>query len=133
MGNRARSRCTGICLPFVPGQDVPPHQSGPAVEPGAAGGVALHPEDAAARGIQEGDTVEVFNDRGRLRTVAHLTPDICRGVTALAQGSWYQPDENGTDLNGSINVLTSLRPTPYAHGNAQHTNLVEVAKQGSPG
>ena len=93
----------------------------------------IHPEDAAARGIQEGDTVEAFNDRGRLRTVAHLTPDICRGVTALAQGSWYQPDENGTDLNGSINVLTSLRPTPYAHGNAQHTNLVEVAKQGSPG
>ena len=45
---------------------------------------------------------------------------------ALSQGAWYRPDETGTDLGGSINVLTSLHPTPYAKGNPQHTNLVEV-------
>lgn len=49
-----------------------------------------------------------------------------RGVTALSQGAWYRPDKTGTDLGGSINVLTSLHPTPYAKGNPQHTNLVEV-------
>ena len=91
----------------------------------------IHPDDAAARGIAEGDPIEVFNDRGQVRTTAHLTLDISRGVTALAQGSWYTPDARGVDQNGSINVLTSLRPTPYAHGNAQHTNLVEVRRSDS--
>ena len=32
------------------------------------------------------------------------------------------------DKGGCINTLTSHRPTPYARGNPQHTNLVEVAK-----
>ena len=50
------------------------------------------------------------------------------GVTALSQGAWYRPDGNGTDTGGSINVLTSLHPTPYARGNAQHTNLVQVCR-----
>ena len=52
------------------------------------------------------------------------------GVVALSQGAWYAPDENGTDHGGCINVLTSLRPTPYARGNGQHTNLVEVRPAG---
>lgn len=86
----------------------------------------IHPEDAAQRGIGDGDPVIVFNDRGKTKTKAHLTERIMRGVTALAQGAWYAPDKDGTDTNGSINVLTSQRPTPYARGNPQHTNLVEV-------
>jgi len=88
----------------------------------------LHPEDAAARGISDGDTVLVWNDRGKVRIPAKITGDIMQGVAALAQGAWYTPDSDGTDTNGSINLLTSLRPTPYARGNAQHTNLVEVKK-----
>ncbi len=68
----------------------------------------------------------VFNDRGRLRVPVKVTRRIMAGVTALAQGAWYRPDGEGTDRGGSINVLTSLRPTPYARGNGQHTNLVEV-------
>lgn len=88
----------------------------------------MHPADAAARGISDGDTVLVRNDRGKVQVRAKVTDRIMRGVTALAQGAWYRPDETGTDTNGSINVLTGLRPTPYARGNAQHTNLVEVKK-----
>ena len=88
----------------------------------------IHPADAAARGITDGDLVEIYNDRGRTRTAAFVTEDIFPGVTALAQGAWYTPDEHGVDQNGSINVLTSWNATPYAHGNPQHTNLVEVVK-----
>ncbi len=88
----------------------------------------IHPRDAAVRGIHEGDTVLVFNDRGRTRVPAHVTERIMQGVTALAQGAWYDADEDGVDRAGSINVLTSARPTPYARGNGQHTNLVEVRK-----
>lgn len=88
----------------------------------------MHPSDAAARGIAEGDEVLVWNDRGRVRIPAKLTDRIMPGVTALSQGAWYKPDGRGVDRAGSINVLTSLKPTPYAHGNGQHTNLVQVEK-----
>lgn len=93
----------------------------------------MNPEDAAVRSLKEGDLIEVFNDRGRIRMPLHVTDRIMKGVTAISQGAWYRPDADGTDTAGSINVLTSLHPTPYAHGNAQHTNLVEVvaAQSGS--
>lgn len=90
--------------------------------------VWIHPADGQARGICEGDAVEVFNDRGRTRLPAHLTEDLVPGVVAMAQGAWYQPDEKGIDQGGSINVLTTLRPTPLAYGNPQHSNLVEIRK-----
>ena len=90
----------------------------------------MHPKDAQARGITEGQQVLIWNDRGRVQIGAHLTDRIMPGVVALSQGAWYAPDENGTDHGGCINVLTSLRPTPYARGNGQHTNLVEVRPAG---
>ena len=90
----------------------------------------MHPKDAQARGITEGQEVLIWNDRGRVQIGAHLTDRIMPGVVALSQGAWYAPDENGTDHGGCINVLTSLRPTPYARGNGQHTNLVEVRPAG---
>lgn len=91
----------------------------------------MNPVDAAARNLQDGDLAEVFNDRGRIRMPVRVTDRIMPGVTAISQGAWYRPDENGTDTAGSINVLTSLHPTPYARGNGQHTNLVEVIREES--
>lgn len=37
-------------------------------------------------------------------------------------------DGRRVDVGGNINTLTSLRPSPLAKGNPQHTNLVEVVK-----
>ena len=92
-------------------------------------GVWIHPEDAAARGIQDGDMAEVYNDRGCIRIPAIVTRRIRQGVAAISQGGWFTPDRKGTDIRGSINVLTSTAyPTPIAKGNPQHTNLVEIRK-----
>jgi anaerobic dimethyl sulfoxide reductase subunit A len=88
----------------------------------------MHPADAAARQITDGEEVLVWNDRGKMQIPVKVTDRIMRGVTALAQGAWYQPDENGTDHGGCINVLTSQKITGYAKGNPQHSNLVEVGK-----
>lgn len=88
----------------------------------------MHERDAAARGISDGDEVLVWNDRGCIRIPVRITDRIMEGVTALSQGAWYRPDRDGVDRAGAVNVLTSLRPTPYAKGNPQHTNLVEVKK-----
>lgn len=88
----------------------------------------INPIDARARGIEHGDYVYVFNDRGRTRVPAKVTNRIMPGVTSLPQGAWYTPDANGVDQNGSANILTLYRPSPLAKGNPQHTNLVQVEK-----
>ncbi|MDR9828543.1 DmsA/YnfE/YnfF family dimethyl sulfoxide reductase [Vibrio sp. FNV 38] len=86
----------------------------------------INPIDAEHRGIKHGDRIRIFNDRGEVRINAKVTPRMMPGVVALGEGAWYAPDGNKVDHNGSINVLTSQRPSPLAKGNPQHTNLVEV-------
>lgn len=88
----------------------------------------LNTEDAEARGIRHGDRAKVFNGRGEVEVRVKVTPRIMPGVATLPEGAWYTPDPDGTDHGGCINVLTSQRPSPFAKGNPQHTNLVQVVK-----
>lgn len=90
--------------------------------------VWINPIDANSRGIKDGDSIRVFNDRGEVRIKAKVTPRIIPGVIALGEGAWYSPDKNKIDHSGCLNVLTSQRPSPLAKGNAQHSNLVQVEK-----
>jgi anaerobic dimethyl sulfoxide reductase subunit A len=89
--------------------------------------------DARQRGIFDGDEVEVYNDRGRIKIIAHVTQKIIKGVVGMPQGAWYEADDKGCDKGGSINVLTTSKPTPLAKGNPQHSNLVEVQLQNKKG
>jgi anaerobic dimethyl sulfoxide reductase subunit A len=59
---------------------------------------------------------------------ARITKRIRPGVISIPQGAWYTPDDRGVCQRGCINILTSQKATPLAHGNAQHTILVEVQK-----
>lgn len=86
----------------------------------------LNPKDAQVRGIRDGETAEVFNDRGRVRLPVKVTERVMQGVAAMPEGAWFTPGEDGIDRRGSINVLTSTRSTPFAKGNGQHTALVDV-------
>ena len=88
----------------------------------------INPLDAAARGISNGDMIRIFNARGEVQIAAKVTPRMMPGVVALGEGAWYSPDSKRIDRAGSINVLTSQRPSPLAKGNPSHTNLVQVAK-----
>lgn len=90
--------------------------------------IFMNPIDAAPRGIENGDLVRVFNDRGAIEIRARLTRRIIPGLVDVPQGGWWTPDERGIDQRGNVNVLTSERPTPGARGNAQHSNLVQVEK-----
>jgi len=90
--------------------------------------VWINPLDARPRGIANGDTVRIWNGRGETRISAKVTPRILPGVVALGEGAWYAPDDKGIDRAGSINVLTSQRPSPLAKGNPSHSNLVQIAK-----
>lgn len=91
--------------------------------------VYLNPQDAAARGIADGDVVELSNARGRCLAGAILSEDIMRGVARLATGAWYDPDpETGRDTHGNPNALTLDRGTSsLAQGSIAQTCLVEVS------
>lgn len=88
----------------------------------------INPIDAQQRGISNGDMVRIFNGRGEVHINAKVTPRIIPGVVALGEGAWYNPDANRIDRAGSINVLTTQRPSPLAKGNPSHSNLVQVEK-----
>jgi len=88
----------------------------------------LNTVDAKERDIKHGTLVRVFNDRGEVVLPVKVTPRIMPGVVSIPQGAWYEPDDEGVDHGGSVNTLTSWRPSPLAKGNPQHTNLVQVEK-----
>ncbi|NDV18656.1 molybdopterin-dependent oxidoreductase [Pseudodesulfovibrio sp. JC047] len=88
----------------------------------------INPLDAGERGVEHGAKVKVFNDRGVVYTIAKVTPRIMPGVLSLPEGAWFAPGSDGADQGGCVNVLTTLRPSPLAKGNPQHTNLVQVEK-----
>lgn len=88
----------------------------------------MNKNDAKARNINDGERVSVYNDRGEVHMPVKLTNRVIPGTVAIPQGAWWTPDKEGIDQRGNINTLTTLRPSPLAKGNPQHTNLVEVKK-----
>jgi DmsA/YnfE family anaerobic dimethyl sulfoxide reductase A subunit len=92
--------------------------------------VFVNPVDAATRGIEDGELVRVFNDRGVTVIPCRVTNRMMPGVVDIPQGAWWAPDEEGVDRGGATNVLTSERLTPYAHGAAAHTCMVEIEREG---
>ncbi len=88
----------------------------------------INPADAQVRGIENGDLVDVFNDRGRMRIPALVTPRIAPGIVSVPQGAWYDPNTDGIDEGGCINLLTKYHPSPLAKGNPANTALVEMEK-----
>jgi anaerobic dimethyl sulfoxide reductase subunit A len=87
----------------------------------------INPVDAGARGVKDGDEIYVFNDRGKLVITAWVTERIMPGVICIFQGAWYDPDQEGIDRGGCVNVLTN---DAYSEGGASALNtvLVQVSK-----
>lgn len=56
--------------------------------------VVLHPRDAAARGIREGDVVRVFNELGEVRCRAQVSNGLREGVVSMAKGAWLKSSAN---------------------------------------
>ncbi len=91
--------------------------------------VWLHPTDAAARGIANGQHVRVFNALGATTLPAEVTERIAPGVVAIKEGAWFTPDATGTDTQGCANVLSADRAAPCG-ATTYNTNSVQVALAG---
>jgi anaerobic selenocysteine-containing dehydrogenase len=61
--------------------------------------VELHPEDAAGRGLADGDPVRVWNDLGEVRTAMRINPDLAPGLALLPKGLWSHNTRSGTTAN----------------------------------
>jgi anaerobic selenocysteine-containing dehydrogenase len=79
--------------------------------------VALHPLDAAERGLAEGDTVVLSNETGQLRMYVTFSTDIPRGVALSHKGRW--PNREGTQAN--VNVLNPGRKADMGDSTAVHS------------
>jgi anaerobic selenocysteine-containing dehydrogenase len=85
----------------------------------------IHPDDAARRGIRDGDWVRVFNDRGAFRARAVVGATVKAGVV-VSQGVWWNKYSPG---GANCNATTSTRLTDLGGGATFFDNLVEVAPE----
>lgn len=81
----------------------------------------INSADAGPRGINEGDWVRVFNDRGEVRLRAHVNGTVQPGVVA-ARLDWARLAPDGK----SLNALTSETLTDIGQGPTFYSCLVEV-------
>jgi len=94
--------------------------------------LTMHPADAAARGIAEGDSVRVFNARGACYAVAKLDTGLVRGVALLPTGATFDPD-GFEDRNSNPNVLTrDVGTSELGQGCAAQSCLVEITRHDAP-
>jgi biotin/methionine sulfoxide reductase len=95
--------------------------------------VRLHPADAAARGIRDGDVVRLFNHRGACLAGAVISDAVGPGVVQLATGAWYDPLDPAADkplcVHGNPNVLTRDAGTSkLAQGCTGQLTIVEIER-----
>ncbi len=90
----------------------------------------IHPNDAAARQIQNGDVVAIYNERGTVLGGAYVTERIMPGVAYMDHGARYDPIVPGEiDRGGAINTITPHNLTSKnATGMVVSSFLVEVKK-----
>jgi anaerobic selenocysteine-containing dehydrogenase len=85
--------------------------------------LAMHPDDAATRGVRDGQAVRVFNDLGEVHVPVRLTRAVRPGVVTLPKGLW-----RSSTLNGSTSTaLVADALTDVGGGACFNDARVEVA------
>jgi anaerobic selenocysteine-containing dehydrogenase len=85
--------------------------------------VEIHPDDAAERGIRDGDEVCLENDRGSCRLLAVVTDAVRRGVVASPKGRWASLSPGGRTVNWTV----PDRLGDLAGQSTFHSNRVRIA------
>jgi anaerobic selenocysteine-containing dehydrogenase len=86
--------------------------------------VVLHPDDAEARGIREGDAVSLENATGRLTLVARIAATIPTGVALAGKSPWPKQLPQGAN----INALNPGRKTDMGESSAVHGVEVMITR-----
>jgi len=85
--------------------------------------VVVNPDDAAARGIEDGADVRVFNERGSFACAARVSDDARPGVLVAPMGWW------NADYKGGRSAQATTPQLLTREGNAPtfNDNRVEIA------
>jgi anaerobic selenocysteine-containing dehydrogenase len=84
----------------------------------------IHPDDALERGVREGDTVRVFNDRGSFTAIARVS-DRARPGVVVALSVWWK--KLAAD-RANANEVTSQALTDLGRGATFYDCLVQVVR-----
>lgn len=95
--------------------------------------VFINRQDAAERGIKQGDTIRVFNDYGEFLRPAAVVRTVMPGVIIIPHGARPRIDaETGIDLGGSMNILTGSGMNTTAFVQNWNTGLCQYEKYEGP-
>ena len=64
--------------------------------------LAMHPDDAQARGLADGDLVRIFNELGEVHCELDVEPGIRRGTVSLPKGLWRRSTRNGATATALV-------------------------------
>ncbi len=82
--------------------------------------VLISQSDASSRGVNDGDNVKVFNERGSFEAVAKVTDDVNAGVVVATLGYWRQLNK------GTVNIISSAELGEMGNCPTFFDNLVQV-------
>jgi trimethylamine-N-oxide reductase (cytochrome c) len=89
----------------------------------------INPNDAAERGIKDGDIVKVFNERGVVLCGARVWERMSPSVVYVDHGARHDPIIVNVDRGGAINTIAPDGITSKnAVGQATTAYLVDVQK-----
>ena len=93
--------------------------------------VEVHPDDARARGVADGQVVEVYNDRGRHRCRAVVSTRARPGVVVGLGIWWRKLGLDGTNVNElTSQALTDIGRAPTFYDCLVQVRVVEPAAAG---
>ncbi|MFU8839815.1 MAG: molybdopterin-dependent oxidoreductase [Nitriliruptoraceae bacterium] len=92
--------------------------------------VEVHPRDAAERGLEDGDVVRLWNERGACYAALASTTRVRPGVAVLPTGAWWDPDpDTGVCRRGNPNALTrDVGTSTWGQATSAHTCLVRLER-----
>jgi anaerobic selenocysteine-containing dehydrogenase len=85
----------------------------------------IHPADAQARGLNSGDTVSVWNERGVVTLSLVVTDATRAGVVYSSKGVWRKTSNTGFTVNALI--PSDLR-TDIEDGACYNETYVDIKK-----
>jgi anaerobic dimethyl sulfoxide reductase subunit A len=100
----------------------------PAIRGKAKHTLDMHPADAAARSISDGEVVHAYNAQGAARLTVRLCADLMAGVVCLPEGIWVERGADGEDTAGAANMFTSTAGTAPSLSCVMHGIGIQVKR-----
>jgi anaerobic selenocysteine-containing dehydrogenase len=84
----------------------------------------MHPHDAQSRGLENGQDVRIFNDRGVVILPLQISDAVVPGVVASEKGAWLATSKSGQTISA---LVSADQRADLAEGACFNDTAVEVA------